>query len=828
MPSDVKVDSNLINKDEYFKNTIVFIKGNSRILCKTCEMGLAPMYKNSVPEEKCSFRTRWLTHHLQSKNHISFEQDKLGLRRALKLLGKDLSWHSEEEEKDIAERSLDNNQDLEVSENKTEMKSQQSETALKDPDVTSLSKQKDVDFLFDVCKFLITKHMPFNSAPDILEFVQQVCFKYNPEVIKRAHTSSTSITQIIKHCVGNTFKEKVFEDLKQNPFSLLIDCTSGLYGDSYMAILARYSNKFTDGPTVKLIGVIELGGSSTGEALFEKIQEEVFDNDLSFLDNLIAICTDSGSNMFSSKGSGLTNRLQTLNPNIIHIKDLCHAYHNIAEEATQAFPKYIIDFVKDACNFINRSSQRITQFKEYQLQKRKNKLLSSSTSESQEIPSFKDIRWLSLGTCATYIIKNWPDLKEFHQQQESPIKDNFTAEYEIFVSLLSIFLNKLNYYTSYFQNGSYLIDHVLFQMKASFSEFIAYILKEPYDKPEKERNYFEIVYPLSLEDTFHQYLKSLPEFQNSFLSKFGKFIALIKDAAQHDKGIELKFLKIAKEFILIVIKSMKERLLFDNEWINKSMIAYWPKELNINTWSELSKKFSNIIPIHEEFETELDRFRVVYGNIRPFNDPPTSLQILDAWAKQEKDFPLISRLAKSLLTLPYTSAEVERLFSTFKVFKTSYRNRITAQNLEACLLSEQFFEFKDFEILPEMYEKYKTLWVSQKKKVINPKKQVNKVDTETQCELPFNQVEIEKDKGNDSGVYVQALKILADFARIPSDNDEFAYDIDKTQYILRNGLKRLSDRPLRINSEGNKTAKVEEMRSFQLYKDDKPEEDIEN
>jgi len=133
-------------------------------------------------------------------------------------------------------------------------------------------------------------------------------------------------------------------------------------------------------------------------------------------------------NIFSSKEAGLKNRLQALNPNIIHIKDLCHAYHHIAEDATQSFPKYIVDFVKEACSFIHRSSQRIIQFKEFQLQKRKNN--NSSLLDSQEIPSFRDIRWLSLGTCASYIAKNWQDLKEFHEQQESSIKDNFTSEYE--------------------------------------------------------------------------------------------------------------------------------------------------------------------------------------------------------------------------------------------------------------------------------------------------------------------------------------------------------------------------------------------------------------
>ena len=99
MPSDIKIDATLVDKDQYFKSTIEFIQDNSRILCKTCKLGLAPLYpKTPVPEEKCSIKTRWLAPHLLSKNHISFEKDKKGLRRALKLLGKDLALTPEEEE----------------------------------------------------------------------------------------------------------------------------------------------------------------------------------------------------------------------------------------------------------------------------------------------------------------------------------------------------------------------------------------------------------------------------------------------------------------------------------------------------------------------------------------------------------------------------------------------------------------------------------------------------------------------------------------------------------------------------------------------------------
>jgi len=90
--------------------------------------------------------------------------------------------------------------------------------------------------------------MSFDSAPQIIEFAKNICSKYEPEVVNGAHSSSTGMTKIIKHCVGNTFKEIILNDLKECPYSLLIDCTSGSYGDSYIAVLVRYMKNSIEGP----------------------------------------------------------------------------------------------------------------------------------------------------------------------------------------------------------------------------------------------------------------------------------------------------------------------------------------------------------------------------------------------------------------------------------------------------------------------------------------------------------------------------------------------------------------------------------------------------
>ena len=54
-------------------------------------------------------------------------------------------------------------------------------------------------------------------------------------------------------------------------------------------------------------------------------------------------------------------------------------------------------------------------------------------------------------------------------------------------------------------------------------------------------------------------------------------------------------------------------------------------------------------------------------------------------------FPWFFKLAKSILALPYSTAEVERLFSTVKQVKTDKRINIHDQTLESILMIKLYF-----------------------------------------------------------------------------------------------------------------------------------------
>jgi ABC-type uncharacterized transport system ATPase subunit len=114
-------------------------------------------------------------------------------------------------------------------------------------------------------------------------------------LIERSTISATTATQIIRECIGETLQEhSIFKELSSKPFSLLLDGSSDLFGDHYLAIMVRYFENPKDYPVTKVLSVIELESQTTGLAQYEKLKSTVFDPHPDIANNLIAICTDGG------------------------------------------------------------------------------------------------------------------------------------------------------------------------------------------------------------------------------------------------------------------------------------------------------------------------------------------------------------------------------------------------------------------------------------------------------------------------------------------------------------------------------------------------------
>jgi len=213
-----------------------------------------------------------------------------------------------------------------------------------------------------------------------------------------------------------------------------------------------------------------------GQELYHKIREELFADDTSISLNLIGICTDNASNMISSKDAGVVNRLIQEIPHLIHVRDLCHCYNLIVNDALETFPAYIIQFIKDSCSYLNRG-QRYQAFREYQISKNKEKPL--------ELLTYREKRWPSLLQCAERLLLIWDDLENYFDTTDSSLKQDYKDyEHKLYVYLLTILLHRLVGYIVAFEKYDLLFDQVMKKIKQGFVVFGRLLLKPSLQKLE--------------------------------------------------------------------------------------------------------------------------------------------------------------------------------------------------------------------------------------------------------------------------------------------------------------------------------------------------------
>ena len=264
----------------------------------------------------------------------------------------------------------------------------------------------------------------------------------------------------------------------------------------------------------------------------------------------------------------------------------------------------------------------------------------------------------------------------------------------------------------------------------------------------------EKCYPRVIDDTVlktQEEILNIEEFSKTWLENYTETQSLLENLNLEAR--KTLFLTVRK-FILMLLSEMKSRLPFQNAII-KSIQVVFLQNFDMSSWKSLANQFTNIIKPEEarHFQNELERMDIGFNRLS-HNHLDSSRSILESWKILSKDYPFISRLANAVLTLPYSSVSVERIFSKMQDFKTPKRNRLSIENLEIYLLINQedpkfssFFDESMITIYRNMYKqntnantntittKKEDLSIEpDKKDEINPPKQQSE-DNELQSEL---------------------------------------------------------------------------------------------
>jgi len=157
-------------------------------------------------------------------------------------------------------------------------------------------------------------------------------------------------------------KEEHTAQLEIKPFSLAIDEASNA-NVQYLAINARYFEKETHKyPITKLISLIKVEDSCTGNAIFNTLKTLLFEGPSGSQrqKQLVGIATDGATNMMS-QGAGAANRLQDLAKQAIITHDIDHCLNLVMKKCCQGFPNMIVSMSEKICQTFSKSTVKMAQ-----------------------------------------------------------------------------------------------------------------------------------------------------------------------------------------------------------------------------------------------------------------------------------------------------------------------------------------------------------------------------------------------------------------------------------------------------------------------------------
>lgn len=162
-----------------------------------------------------------------------------------------------------------------------------------------------------------------------------------------------------------------------------------------------------------------------------------------------------------------------------------------------------------------------------------------------------------------------------------------------------------------------------------------------------------------------------------------------------DNEIIYTFKKNCQNFYKIFCKDMVQRIDFKDKFLNSLQYLSPEKALSgeMQCILPLLKIFNNI---NEEIINTEWRQLFDYDELKKFEN----LSIESFWSKisslknslNEPMFQNLSKIVNGLLTLPHSTAAVERIFSQYKMIKTSARNRLHLQTCSSLLSTKDFLK----------------------------------------------------------------------------------------------------------------------------------------
>lgn len=479
---------------------------------------------------------------------------------------------------------------------------------------------------------------------------------------------------------------------------------------------------------------------ASAEHIYNCIKKSLEAENIS-LENVIGFGSDGCNTMMGAHNS-VASRFQASCPNLYVFKCICHSLHLCASEACKALPRNCEDLARNVYHFFKASAKRQHELVRFQ------KILDI---EVHKILHPAQTRWLSLMNVVARMVEQWEALKVYFSNKRTTerllsIDHVLTALNDPLIQLYYLFLEwALPHFTNLnqlFQSEKPVIADMYESVCSTYTELLkSYMNREYINKTPLQE-----IDPLN-KDMF------LPQ-QQVYLGV--KVMTYLQDTELPNKrALQTDLHNGCIRFLSVSCFQIKQRFDFSNVVLQKLFI-FKPR----NAVAERTRNFvPTLLPLLQSLPRVTKNYVMQMQEIDnqwrrlPSFELPGGIDIQDDldtfWHKllnHDYDgqtshcFRDLAQFALHVLSLPYSNAECERIFSKVNLIKTKLRSKLVTSTINASILSSQRMnrDCRKFEPTSLDFKKMSS-------SSLYAKKDYSKPGPSTQSEAPSEEVEEEED-----------------------------------------------------------------------------------
>jgi len=260
-----------------------------------------------------------------------------------------------------------------------------------------------------------------------------------------------------------------------------------------------------------------------------------------------------------------------------------------------------------------------------------------------------------------------------------------------YLKLLRIFVGKINELLYDMQQFCSHVINFSDKIAELFNFFLNHVLKDEFRTMAIKDKIQLLTYNRELDAVTlsEGYAKTSVEFEVYLDFVYGKNVAL---NSINDDKTRTELAENFRTFIIRACWKMVDTLPYGDSFLEDASCLV-PTNYEYSKWLRIAKRFERIlIDKYHNFTQELDKYektqnsiRDLYSNILKKDENQGTVGL---YMNQEMRsvYPILSHLAGTILALPHTSVEVERLFSQLKLIKSERRCNLSQTTLESLLM----------------------------------------------------------------------------------------------------------------------------------------------